>query len=162
MFRLYSKGCEYAIRALMCAAPEGIVKRFQARDVCRRGGIPEPYTRKVLQSLVQGGFLRAVLGPGGGYELTRDPSEITLYEVIRAVDGEDTFDGCILGLPECGGRNPCPLHGVWANARERLFTQLHAKTLKDLIAQSARENERMGPRGRARRTKKQGDQGKRK
>jgi len=161
VFRLYSKGCEYAIRALMCAAPDGSVRRFQAKDVCQRSGIPEPYTRKVLQSLVQAGFLRAVLGPGGGYEMTRDPAEITLYEIIRAVDGEDTFDACILGLSKCGGKNPCPLHEVWANAKERLFTQLHSKTLKDLILQSAREQERLGPRRHTQKTKKRRDEGQR-
>lgn len=161
VFRLYSKSCEYAIRALMCAAPDGSPRRFQAKDVCQRSGIPEPYTRKVLQSLVQAGFLRAVLGPGGGYEMTCDPAEITLYEIIRAVDGEDTFDACILGLPECGGKNPCPLHEVWANTKERLFMQMHSKTLKNLILQSASEEKQAGPRRRVQKREKGRDEGKR-
>ncbi len=133
MFRLYSKGCEYAIRALICAVSSAREGRFRARDVCERSGIPEAYTRKVLQSLVQGGFLKTVPGPGGGYELTRSPSALTLLEIIRAVDGEDTFDSCVLGLPNCDQGNPCPLHRMWAEEKARLLAQLDSITLKDLL-----------------------------
>lgn len=133
MFRLYSKGCEYALRALMCVAGDHHKLRFQARDICERVGIPEPYTRKVFQALTQGGFLRAVRGPGGGYELTQRPEQISLLEVILAVDGEDTFDSCIMGMPHCGGENPCPLHPIWAEAKEQMLEQLSSRTLQDLV-----------------------------
>lgn len=154
MFRLYSKGCEYAIRALLCVVPKGEVRRFQAAEICRRVGIPEPYTRKVFQALVRGGFLRASRGPGGGYELTRDPGAITLLEVIRAVDGEETFDHCVMGLPQCGSEHPCPLHPVWSGAKEQLLEQLAQQTLEDLSDMRhcdgrARESKPRKPRGRA-------------
>ncbi len=133
MFRLYSKGCAYALRALVCAAATDGGKRFKATTICRRAGIPEAYTRKVFQALVQGKFLRAVLGPGGGYELSRPPGEISILEVIRAVDGEDTFDQCIMGLPQCGCEQPCPLHPVWEEAKKALLQRLAQNTLQDLV-----------------------------
>ena len=133
VFKLYSKGCEYTLRALIASAPDGEVKRFRAKDVCRRSGVPEPYARKALQALAQAGLLRSVLGPGGGYELGRDPTDITLLEVIRLVDGADTFDHCLLGLPECGETQPCPLHDVWSSAKEKLLEALDSKTLQDLL-----------------------------
>ncbi|MBW7865071.1 MAG: Rrf2 family transcriptional regulator [Candidatus Hydrogenedentes bacterium] len=111
--------------------------RVRARSVCKQAGIPEAYSRKVFQSLVQGGFLRAVLGPGGGYELMRDPAEITLLEVIRAVDGEDTFGECILGFALCGGDKPCPFHELWGNARSELLERLGAQTMATLAAAQA-------------------------
>ena len=148
MFRLYSKGCEYALRALMCVVPNEETRRFQAADVCRQVKIPEPYTRKVFQALTRGGFLKASRGPGGGYELSRPPSEISLLEVIRAVDGEETFDHCIMGLPECGTHVPCPLHGVWAEAKQRLLEQLASRTLQDLVEMSRPKAN--GKRGKAR------------
>ncbi len=141
MFKLYSKGCEYTLRALIASAPDGKVKRFRAKDVCRRSGVPEPYARKALQALAQAGLLRSVLGPGGGYELGRDPTDITLLEVIRLVDGADTFDHCLLGLPECGETQPCPLHDVWSSAKETLLEALESKTLRDLL-DSHSEDER--------------------
>ncbi len=133
LFRLYSKGCEYAIRALIYAAPGDEGARFQAKDVCDKAETPEPYTRKVLQALVRAGFLDAVRGPGGGYGLAKHPSEISLFELIVAVDGEDTFEGCVMGLPECGGENPCPIHSVWADAKGHLVDRLKAVTIQELI-----------------------------
>ncbi|GMV91703.1 MAG: hypothetical protein AMXMBFR82_14810 [Candidatus Hydrogenedentota bacterium] len=133
MFTLYSKGCEYTFRALVHAATGDGNGRFQAKDVCQKAGIPEPYTRKVFQALVQGGLLKAVRGPGGGYVLAEDPSEISLLRVIRAVDGEDTFDACVMGLPQCDGKHPCPLHEVWSGAKERLLERLEKNTLQDLL-----------------------------
>lgn len=132
MFRLYSKRCEYALRALVYGAKGGANARFQASEVCHAVGIPEPYTRKVFQSLVQGGFLTAVRGPGGGYELTKPPDKIGILDVIHAVDGPDTFDDCILGMPECGGEAPCPLHDIWSGVKETLLGQLAKKTLAEL------------------------------
>ena len=133
MFKLYSKGCEYAIRALVHMAPEGETTRFQAKSVCKKAGIPESFTRKIFQSLVNGWFLHAVRGPCGGYALTKPPAEITLYEVILAVDGLDTFEGCILGLDECDATQPCPLHKMWAGGNTVLLETLTSKTLADLI-----------------------------
>lgn len=133
MFRLYSKGCEYAIRALMHVAPTNGTKRFQAKTVCEKAGIPEPFTRKVFQSLVSGGFLEAARGPGGGYQLTEDPGRITILEIIKAVDGEGVFDGCIMGLPECNELHPCPLHEIRSVTKHHLLSQLESTSLQDLI-----------------------------
>lgn len=133
MFRLYSKGCEYAIRALIHMAPDGDITRFQAKKVCEKAGIPESFTRKIFQSLVNGGFLHAVRGPGGGYALTQAPEDITLFEVILAVDGPDTFSGCILGLKQCDADQPCPLHQTWSEGKKNLLETLESKTLADMI-----------------------------
>ncbi len=134
MFKLYSKGCQYALRALTFVVAESDKERFQAKDICEKAEIPESFTRKVFQSLVQGGFLDAHRGPGGGYSLTRPPSEITLLEVIRAVEGEDTFDHCVLGFTECGSAKPCPLHEVWIESREMLINHLSSTTLDQMVA----------------------------
>lgn len=133
MFRLYSKGCEYALRALAHLSPEEAEGRFQAKTLCETAGIPESFTRKVFQSLVQGGFLRAVRGPGGGYALTSKPSEISLLRIVHVVDGYDTFAACILGLDECNSQKPCPLHYMWAEIKTELQSQLQALTLQDLM-----------------------------
>lgn len=134
MFKLYSKGCQYALRALTFVVAESDKERFQAKDICEKAEIPESFTRKVFQALVQGGFLNAHRGPGGGYSLKRAPSEITLLEVIRAVEGEDTFDHCVLGFTECGSAQPCPLHEVWVASREMLVDHLSSTTLDQMVA----------------------------
>lgn len=141
MFSLYSKGCEYAIRALaemVCANRE---ERFRAEDICLKAGIPEAYARKTFQALVASGFLGAVSGPGGGYSLARDPDKTTVLDVILAVDGKGNFDGCVLGLSSCGDRNPCSLHEVWAKMKSVMTASLAGKTLRSL-ADDARVRQR--------------------
>jgi Rrf2 family protein len=132
MFRLYSRRCEYALRALIWAANHRSGVRFQAAEVCREVGVPESYSRKVFQDLTQGGFLTAVRGPGGGYALSQSPEEIAVLDVIYAVDGPDCFSRCVMGLPECGTDRPCPLHTVWADVKKNLLGQLSTNTLQEL------------------------------
>jgi Rrf2 family iron-sulfur cluster assembly transcriptional regulator len=114
----------------VCIREEG--ERFQAKDVCERLDIPEFFTRKIFQALVQGGFLLAHRGPGGGYSLSRPPSEISILEVIHAVEGEDTFEHCIMGFPECNAKAPCSLHHLWASAKQSLVAKLGESTLQDV------------------------------
>jgi Rrf2 family protein len=133
VFKLYSKGCEYAIRALVFVVTEHDGERFQASTICEQVGVPEPYTRKILQALVHDGLLKAVRGPSGGYQLTREPDDISVLSVILAVDGQDSFDGCIMGLSKCGSEQPCPLHEVWAPAKEGLMERLKGVTLQHMI-----------------------------
>lgn len=138
MFKLYSKGCQYAIRALAFVVTERGNERFQISEVCEKVGISESFTRKVFQDLVQAGFIHAHRGPGGGYSLAGRPEEISMLDVILAVDGPDTFNHCILGFEECGGKHPCPMHYRWAEAKEQLLDQLSKDTLQDIAEFAAK------------------------
>jgi len=148
MFKLYSRGCQHALRALTYAVSQSESERFQARDVCEQAGVPEYFTRKVLQALVQGGFLNAHRGPGGGYSLKQAPEDISVLEVIHAVEGAGAYDGCVMGLSECSSEHPCPLHHVWAEAKQNLFERLAATSLKEIANLSnpelALQNENTG------------------
>lgn len=134
LFKLYSKGCEYAVRALVYVAEEDEdgQARVKIAEICKRAEIPEAYTRKVFQALVRGEFLTAHRGPGGGYSLTRPSSEISILDVIVAVDGENTFGRCVMGLSGCGGDKPCPLHHIWAGSKERMLHKLRSCTLREI------------------------------
>ena len=132
MFRLYSKGCEYAIRALVDLAARGPGTNATVRSLCRRARLPEPSTRKMLQALAKRGILRSITGPRGGYQLARRPAAINILEVIQAVDGPDTLAGCVLGLPACYDHAPCALHGAWKKTRHVLVPALERLTLEDI------------------------------
>lgn len=132
------------MRALIWAAIHRIGVRFQAAEVCREVGIPESYTRKVFQALTQGGFLDAARGPGGGYALAKLPEETAVLDVIKAVDGEDTFEHCIMGLPCCGDKHPCPLHHMWADSKTSMLEMLAGQTLRE-VADTVRERPSKAP-----------------
>ena len=140
MFRLYSKGCEYTIRALAMAqdGKEKMGLSFSAKDICERAGLPEWYTRKVFQNLVREGILKAHRGPGGGYVFSGDPQKISILAMIKAIDGKDALEGCVMGPGRCKDRRPCPLHKKWKNIKEKLVAELKSISVRDLIGSMSR------------------------
>lgn len=134
MFKLYSKACEYVLRILVRIPPKKAGDRFSLAELCRQADVPEAYVRKIFQSLSRQGMLEASTGPGGGYRLLKSPEDISLLDLVLAIDGEDVFDHCIMGLPQCGHANPCSVHNMWIDMKERITDELSAQTLKDLMA----------------------------
>lgn len=132
MLRLYSKGCEYALRGLMhCAEDGGPASGFQS--LCRKARIPEHFSRKMFQKLTQKGLLRSVPGPNGGFRLARSPREISLRQIIEAIDGHSAFDACVMGNASCKSGRSCALHTTWSAAKKQFLPQLESQTLSDLI-----------------------------
>ena len=137
MFQLYSKGCEYTLRALVEAEKYAKGKSFSAKAICRKARIPESFTRKIFQSLVRAGVLKAAVGRGGGYWLSRDPAQMDILSVVQAVDGHDTFEHCIMGKGLCGKDRICPLHDLWFEGKSQLLALLRSKTLRDISPQAS-------------------------
>ena len=133
MFRMYSRGCEYAIWAMLDIAVHGRRGHVAVKDLCRRTKVPEPSTRKVVQRLVRRGLLRSVPGPSGGYQLSRTPERISILDIIQAIDGPGALEVCVLGFPACNDRTPCALHPTWNAARRSLLPALGKLTLQDLM-----------------------------
>ncbi len=63
-----------------------------------------------------------------------DPKKLTLLEVIKALDdiSESPFSNCIMGLHDCDDKNPCPLHFIWAEAKETMLEKLKSSTVSDV------------------------------
>ena len=79
---------DYASRALLSLALHGERSLpTSVRDVAERTGLPQPYLEQILLALKGAGLVRSKRGVGGGYVLARDPAEITLGEIVSAVDG---------------------------------------------------------------------------
>lgn len=132
MLRIYSKGCEYAIKALaLMGDPEA---RYRAADICRKARIPESFSRKVFQMLVRGRFLEAVTGPGGGYRLRSGVCDVSILDIIKAVDGVKSLERCVMGLSVCSDKKPCLMHSSWMNAKPYLIRELEEKKLRDIMA----------------------------
>ena len=132
MFRLYSKGCEYAIRALQ-HFPAEADSRVAFRELCRKARIPQHFGRKMFRTLVEKKILEAVTGPRGGYRFSRPPDSISLLDVIHAIDGDQALDICILGKTVCDPGRLCALHDTWVTAKQTLLPELKAHTLADLM-----------------------------
>jgi len=95
-------------------------------------GIGFSFLTKVFQQLNEVGLLTSKRGPGGGVALTRPADAISLYEIVVAIDGDDLFEECVLGLPGCGEAEPCPLHAHWTEERDRMKATFQATTLSEV------------------------------
>ncbi|MBL7809957.1 MAG: Rrf2 family transcriptional regulator [Saprospiraceae bacterium] len=131
--RVISKSGEYGLRALLHMASnqenEGF---FNIREMSEELDISFHFLTKILQVLTQKGILQSYRGPNGGVGFLKSPEEITLSELVRALEGDDFFDKCLLGLPGCGERQPCPMHAYWMGIRNNLKSEFETTSLADL------------------------------
>jgi Rrf2 family protein len=136
---LYSKPCEYALRALTYLSSQNQRGLLRVRDIAKSENLPTPYLAKLLQQLAKAGILRSVRGPQGGFGLARQPEDITLMEVVEAVDGTEGLTRCAVGLAECSDTSPCPLHDTWKPLKTRITDYMSEQTLADLARALARK-----------------------
>ncbi len=137
---LLSKRCEYGLRAMLYLATldakeEGASptrEYVSIQTVSDDLDIGFSFLTKVLQRLNDIGLLTSKRGRGGGVALTRAPDAIRLHEIVVAIDGDDLFEECVLGLPGCGEAEPCPLHEHWTDERERIEEMFRDTTLADV------------------------------
>jgi Rrf2 family transcriptional regulator, iron-sulfur cluster assembly transcription factor len=131
---IYSATTEYAIRALahMATLPEG--ERILARDLAAATGVPRQFLGKILHRLARHGLLESAKGRGGGFRFSRPAAQITLAELVEAIEGKDILRLCVVGLDDCTDSQPCPMHDEWKLFRDRLAGGVHAATLADLGA----------------------------
>lgn len=139
MFCLYSKGCEYALRALISGLNGTASGGFRVEDACREASVPESFTRKGFQRLVREGILETVRGPGGGYCLKNAPNRISVLEIIRVVDGPDMYNDCVMGLSRCADAAPCPIHKIWKRMKGKLIRELEQTTLQQMMRSSKKK-----------------------
>jgi len=105
---------------------------IRAQEIAEAENLPAPFLAKLLQQLARSGVLVSVKGPKGGFGLARPPQEISLMEVVSAVDGEEGFKRCAVGLAECTDETPCPLHDTWKPLRLQILDYMSGRSLADL------------------------------
>jgi Rrf2 family protein len=129
---IVSKTSEYALRALIYLVSQGPGARLSADQLANAIGAQPPFLAKIVQKLVKAGILDSKRGPSGGVSLAKAAGNVTLWQVISALQGPTFLEGCILGLDTCDPNHPCPLHGDWLVIRRQLLSLLQSKTLQDL------------------------------
>ena len=132
MAYIFSKGCGYGIQATLYVAMHG-GDRVGGKDIATKLQIPSHFLAKILQALSEHNVLDSQKGAQGGFKLARDPKDIPLLDIVRAVDGLSILHECVLGFPNCGTENPCFMHSRWGGIRTELEQMLRADTIADLL-----------------------------
>ncbi len=127
---------DYASRALLSLALHaGQQVPTSVRDIAERTGLPQPYLEQILLALKGAGLVRSKRGVGGGYVLARPPADITLGQIVSAVDGP--IQAGDFGEPHqngaCDHEGQCVLLVVWAEVGNHMRRHLDSFTLADMV-----------------------------
>lgn len=131
---MFSKTCEYAIRAVIFVAhqtKDG--SRIGIKDIAKGIDSPEYFIAKILQDLSRKGFIQSAKGPTGGFYLNEKDLKRSLADLVIEVDGDKVFKGCALGLSECSEDKPCPVHNEFKHIRENLYGMLKNSRIGDFV-----------------------------
>jgi len=129
-----TRGSEYGIRAMMYLAARPADQICSLRDVGREQDIPESFLAKIFQSLVHADLVVSYRGARGGFALARPADQITVAQVVEAVDGPISLNNCVLWPETCERSAACAMHDVWVKAQERMLGVLDEVTFADLVA----------------------------
>jgi Rrf2 family protein len=126
---------DYAIRALLCLAREG--KPMGAAELSEQARIPKTYLTFIMSKLKKGGCVSARRGQVGGYCLCKPPDQITLWDVIQAMERSSQLICCMLEGYRCDYQDAaqCPIRTVFGSAQRDIEEIFRRVTLADLKAQ---------------------------
>lgn len=144
--RVLSKSSEYGLRALLYMVSRSGAKGYVGiREMSEQLDISFHFLTKILQNLTQANLLTSYKGPGGGVAFNVPPEQILLSDVVRVLEGDDFFDKCLLGLPGCGEKAPCPMHQFWKEIRSALRSEFETTTLAEMGQSAVRRSLRLMP-----------------
>ena len=131
-----TRQADYAVRAVLYLSRMGNNQRAATSTVAQEQNIPPSFLAKIISQLSIAGLLHTSRGARGGVTLAREPKEITLLEVIEAIDGPIQLNECVGDGGACTFDQDCPLRPVWCEAQEELVSRLKGTNFEQLLAQS--------------------------
>lgn len=131
---MFSKTCEYAIRALIFIAQKSKDgSRVGIKDISAGIDSPEYFIAKILQDLSRKGFVQSAKGPNGGFYMEGKNLQQSVADIVREIDGDKLFTGCGLGLKECSEDHPCPIHNDFKHIRQEIKTMLEESRIQFFV-----------------------------
>ena len=136
---MLSNTCKYAVRSLIYIAKfSENDKRLGIKKISEDLKIPSPFLGKILQNLARKKLLLSTKGPNGGFSLAKTPDEVTLFEIIEMVEGDDYFNTCLIRMESCSciekdDRPHCPIHHRFSPVRKSLIKVYSETTLAQIV-----------------------------
>jgi len=136
---MLSNTCKYALRALIYLGKFSREdKRIGIKKISEDLQLSSPFLGKILQSLVKQKLLVSTKGPNGGFSLAKKASDISLWEIVTKVDGEEFFTNCLISLEPCKSHDPskplCPVHSQYEILRKEIRS-FYQETTLEIIGQ---------------------------
>lgn len=127
-----TRGGEYGIRGVLYLAGQDDGKISMLSAIAKAQDVPPRFLAKIFQALAKAGVVKSHRGAKGGFSLARPASEITIKDVIEAIEGPIYLNVCLMGDGECSRDKICPMHEVWEEAQEKMMGVLARANFADL------------------------------
>ncbi len=131
-----TRQADYAVRAVLYLSRLGGGERAATSTVAEEQRIPPSFLAKIISQLSIAGLLHTSRGARGGVTLARPAREITLLDVIEAIDGPIMLNECVGDEGDCSFDDDCPLRAVWCDAQEVLVKRLRGTNFQHLLERS--------------------------
>jgi Rrf2 family protein len=110
--------------------------RWRAVDIADEVGSSAHYVARLVSPLIQSGWVRSAPGPTGGHELIADLDEVSVLDLIVAIEGDPDTGRCVMADQPCPAPAPCALHDAWIPARDAMTARLASTPLSSLTTSS--------------------------
>ncbi len=127
-----TRRADYAIRTMLALGRATPDERLSVRRVAAEQRIPSRFLPAIMRDLVRAGLVDGVTGRSGGYRLARSASDVSLLDIVEAVEGDSRHRTCILRGGPCGIATACDIHAVFVAAQDALLERLDGVTVADL------------------------------
>ena len=128
-----TRATEYAIRTVIFLAKQPVDDIVLKKDICRTQDVTPAFLTKILQPLIKAGIVNSQRGVGGGFLLAKDPTEITLLDILQAEEGPLKLNHCLVEKDLCLREKHCSAHDVWNEAQEKMIEVLQGYSIADLV-----------------------------
>ena len=132
-----TRQADYAVRAILHLAHIKNGERAATSNVAKEQHIPPSFLAKIISQLSIAGLLHTSRGARGGVTLAREPKDITLLEVIEAIDGPIQLNECVTEGGVCSFDDQCPIRTVWCEAQDELVSRLRRTDFEQLLTKTA-------------------------
>ena len=138
-----TKLTDYAtlVMTVLAAAPDAVLS---ANELAERAGIEVPTAAKVLKPLAQAGLVEGFRGASGGYRLARSAGDISLIEIVEAMEGPLGMTACSVHAGQCGIEDSCGMRASWRRINDVVADALRAVTLAEMAAPTPAPPRRKG------------------
>lgn len=128
-----TRQADYAIQAVWYISKLGTNQRAATRQIAEDQHIPASFLAKIISQLSIAGLLQTSRGARGGVMLAKTPEEISLLEVVEAIDGPITLNECVHDEAACNFGSTCPLRAVWCDAQDELINRLKGTNFSQFV-----------------------------
>jgi Rrf2 family transcriptional regulator, iron-sulfur cluster assembly transcription factor len=127
-----TRGGEYGIRGVLYLAQQDDGKVSMLSAIAQAQDVPPRFLAKIFQALAKAGVVKSHRGAKGGFSLARPATEISIKDVIEAVEGPIYLNVCLTGPGECDRDITCSMHAVWEDAQAKMMSVLAKANFGDL------------------------------